>query len=46
MLRGKTKILTLREEHRMKVFGNRVLRRIFRPKMEVVVGGGGLEKTA
>jgi hypothetical protein len=26
--------LTLREGHRLKVFGNRVLRRIFRPKRD------------
>jgi hypothetical protein len=26
--------LTLREEHRLKVFGNRVLRKIFGPKRE------------
>jgi hypothetical protein len=30
---------TLREEHRLRVFENRVLRRIFRPKREVVTGG-------
>jgi hypothetical protein len=30
--------LTLREEHRMKVFENRVLRRIFGPKRNVVTG--------
>ena len=28
--------LTLREEHRLRVFGNRVLRRIFGPKREGV----------
>jgi hypothetical protein len=28
----KTRCLTLREEHRMRVFQNRVLRRIFKPK--------------
>jgi hypothetical protein len=28
--------LTLREERRLRVFGNRVLRRIFRPKTEEV----------
>jgi hypothetical protein len=32
---------TLREEHRLKVFGNRVLRRIFRPKRDEVTGGWG-----
>jgi hypothetical protein len=27
----------LREEHRLKVFENRVLRRVFRPKRDVVI---------
>jgi hypothetical protein len=31
--------LTLREEHRLKMSENRVLRRIFRPKREKVAGG-------
>jgi hypothetical protein len=31
--------LTLREEHRLRVFENRVLRRIFRPKRNEVTGG-------
>jgi hypothetical protein len=31
--------LTLREEHRLRVFKNRVLRRIFGPERERVVGG-------
>jgi hypothetical protein len=31
--------LTLREEHRLRVFENRVLRRIFRPKRDEVTGG-------
>jgi hypothetical protein len=31
--------LTLREEHRLRVFENRVLRRIFGPKREEVAGG-------
>jgi hypothetical protein len=32
--------LTLREEHRLRVFGNKVLRRIFRPmRVEVTEGG-------
>jgi hypothetical protein len=31
--------LTLREEHRLRVFGNRVLRRIFGPKRDEVTGG-------
>jgi hypothetical protein len=30
--------VTLREEHRMKVFENRVLRRIFVPKRDEVTG--------
>jgi hypothetical protein len=30
---------TLREEHRQKVFENRVLRRIFRSKMDEIIGG-------
>jgi hypothetical protein len=31
--------LTLREEHRLRVFKKRVLRRIFGPKIEEVAGG-------
>jgi hypothetical protein len=31
--------LTLREEHQVRVFENRVLRRIFGPKREEVTGG-------
>jgi hypothetical protein len=31
--------LTLREEHRLKVFENRVLRRIFGPETDEVRGG-------
>jgi hypothetical protein len=31
--------LTIREEHRMRVFENKVLRRIFGPKREEVTGG-------
>jgi len=31
--------LTVREEHRLRVFGNRVLRGIFGPKREDVMGG-------
>jgi hypothetical protein len=31
--------LTLREEYRLKVFENRMLRRIFGPKMEELDGG-------
>jgi len=30
--------LTLREEHRLRVFENRVLRRIFEPKRDEVIG--------
>jgi hypothetical protein len=30
--------LTLREEHRLRMFENRVLRRIFGPKMDEVTG--------
>ena len=30
--------LTLREEHRLRVFENRMLRRIFGPKRDVVTG--------
>jgi hypothetical protein len=30
--------LTLREEHRLRVFENRVLRRIFGPKRDEVMG--------
>jgi hypothetical protein len=36
--------LTLREEHRLRVFENRALRGIFGPKRDGVIGG--LEKTA
>jgi hypothetical protein len=31
--------LTVREEHRLRVFENRVLRRIFGPKRDEVIGG-------
>jgi hypothetical protein len=31
--------LTLREEHRLRVFENKVLRRIFGPKRDEVAGG-------
>jgi hypothetical protein len=31
--------VTLREEHRLRVFGNRALRRIYGPKREEVTGG-------
>jgi hypothetical protein len=36
----KTWSLTLREEHRLGVFENKVLRRIFRPKTDEVTGDG------
>jgi hypothetical protein len=32
--------LILREEHRLREFENRVLRRIFEPKRDEVTGGG------
>jgi hypothetical protein len=31
--------LTIREEHRLGVFENRMLRRIFEPKRDEVIGG-------
>jgi hypothetical protein len=31
--------ITLREEHRLRLFENRVLRKIYGPKMEKVAGG-------
>jgi hypothetical protein len=31
--------LTLREEHRLRVFENKVLRRIFAPKRDEMTGG-------
>jgi hypothetical protein len=34
-----TKSLTLRKEHRLRVFEDRVLRRIFGPKRDEVTGG-------
>jgi hypothetical protein len=34
-----TRSLTLREEHRLRVFENKVLRRIFEPKRDEVTGG-------
>jgi hypothetical protein len=36
--------LTLRQEHRLRVFENRVLRRIFGPKRDEVVGGSKLHR--
>jgi hypothetical protein len=35
-----TRSLTLKEERRLRVFENRVLRRIFGPKRDEVTGGG------
>jgi hypothetical protein len=35
----KTWSLTLREEHRLRLFDNRILRRIFGPKRDEVMGG-------
>jgi hypothetical protein len=35
---GETWSLTLREEHKLRVFENRVLRRIFGPKRDEVTG--------
>jgi hypothetical protein len=35
---GSVRSLTLREEHRLRVFENRVLRRIFGPKRDEVMG--------
>jgi hypothetical protein len=32
-------ILTSREEHRLKIFKNRVLRKIFRLKRDKIIGG-------
>jgi len=34
-----TRPLALREEHRLRMYKNRVLKRIFGPNMEEVVGG-------
>jgi hypothetical protein len=36
---GETWFLTLREEHRLRMFENKVLRRIFGPKRDEVTGG-------
>jgi hypothetical protein len=36
---GGTLFLTLREEHRLRMFDNRVLRRIFGTEREKVTGG-------
>jgi hypothetical protein len=36
---GETWSLTLKEDHRLRVFENRVLRRIFGPKRDGVLGG-------
>jgi hypothetical protein len=39
-----TRCLTVREEHKLRVFENRMLRRIFGPKRDGVMGG--VEKAA
>jgi hypothetical protein len=39
LYRCETLSLTIREEHRLRVFENRVLRRIFGPKRDEVSGG-------
>jgi hypothetical protein len=39
LYRSETWSLKLREEHRLRVFENRVLRRIFGPKRDEVIGG-------
>ena len=39
-LKCKTWSLTLREERRLRVFENRVLRRVFGPKRDEVTGNG------
>jgi hypothetical protein len=39
LYRCKTWSLSLREEHRLRVFENRVLRRIFGPRRDEVTGG-------
>jgi hypothetical protein len=39
LYRCETLSFTLREEHRLKIFENRVLRRIFGPKRDEVTGG-------
>jgi hypothetical protein len=44
LYRRETRYLTLREQHRLKVFQDRVLRRIFGPKRDEIIGG--LEKIA
>jgi hypothetical protein len=38
--------LTLREEHRLRVFENRALRRRFGPKRDEVIGEWRMKKTA
>jgi hypothetical protein len=32
-------VVTLREEHKLRMFENRVLRRIFRPRRQEIAGG-------
>jgi hypothetical protein len=36
---GETLFLTLREEHRIRIFENRLLRRMFGPKRYEMIGG-------
>jgi hypothetical protein len=36
-----TSSVILREEHRQKIFENKVLRRIFGPKIDEMIGGWG-----
>jgi hypothetical protein len=43
---GSSGLSTVREEHGLRLFENRVLRRIFGPKREEVGREGKLEKTA
>jgi hypothetical protein len=38
LYKGETWSVTLREEHRLRVFENRVLRRLFGPKMDEKIG--------
>jgi hypothetical protein len=38
---GVKRSLTLREEHRLGVFANKGLKKIFRPKRDEMVGGSG-----
>jgi hypothetical protein len=42
---GETWSLALRDEHKLKVFENRVLRRIFKPLREDMTGVGEMRNT-